>query len=89
MYKVQPIELRVTGENSYVVRFQSDSGEVEYNFHIENTLGFELLVSDDKEFLEITNCDPAVGRLKEAIFNLHEARNFVYAEPKVSGNPSE
>lgn len=82
MYKLQPIELRVMGENGYVVRFQSDSGEVEFKFHIENTLGFDLLVSDPK-FLEITNCDPAAKCLKEAICNFHEARNFAYAEPKV------
>lgn len=88
MYKLQPIELKVAGENSYVVRFQSDSGEVEYKFHVENTLGFDLLVSD-QQFLEITNCDPAANRLKEAICNFHEARNFVYAEPKVCGTQGE
>jgi hypothetical protein len=40
------------------VDFKTESGEVEYKFNIDNSAGFDLLVSDI-EFLEITNGDPA------------------------------
>jgi hypothetical protein len=55
------------------------AGEVEYKFNIDNSAGFDLLVSEIK-FLEITNGDPAADRLKHAICLFHQARHFSYAE---------
>lgn len=77
MNKLQPIELIVESENSYRVRFKSKTGAVEFSFTMEHS-PFPFLICDD-EFLEITNGDPAADRLKEAICNFHQARNFEYA----------
>lgn len=63
MDKLQPTALMATGENDYKVRFLSESGEVEYKFNIDNSAGFDMLVSEIK-FLEITNGDPAADRLR-------------------------
>ena len=80
MHKLQPIFLAVEGENSYRVRFQTETGEVEYIFRIDNT-PFTLLVSE-REFLEITNGDPAADVLKQVICDFHEARHFDYSDEK-------
>lgn len=80
--KLQPIELIAESENSYRVRFKSESREVEYSFTMEHH-PFTFLVCDD-EFLEITNGDPAADRLKEAICNFHQVRNFEYASNESS-----
>lgn len=85
MRTIQPISIVAESDNSYSVRFQTGAGEiVEYVFTIDNSQGFDLVVSE-MEFLEITNSDPAADRLKQAIGNFHQARHFEYAaEPKVS-----
>ncbi|MBX9721590.1 MAG: hypothetical protein K2X81_09365 [Candidatus Obscuribacterales bacterium] len=82
MDKLQPKSLTVEGENSYKVCFQMENGEVEYIFTME-TSPFPFLVCE-REFLEITNGDPAADRLKESICVFHETRHFAYAQPKIS-----
>jgi len=79
MYKLQPIALTAESENTYRVRFASDTGEVEYTFTIQDD-PFTYIVAEIP-FADITNGDPAVEVLKKAIFEFHEARHFQY-EPQ-------
>ena len=79
MQKLQPIAITAKSENKYLVCFLTEAGEeAEYTFTIDNSAGFDLLVSEI-EFLEITNGDPAADRLMRAIGNFHSARTFDYA----------
>lgn len=87
MQKLQPTELIADEENTYRVRFQVETGViVEYVFKIDNSSGFDLLVSPI-EFLEITNGDPAADNLRLSIFNLHSARHFKYQSQPTKTTP--
>src|SRR5579883_2989232 len=77
-----PIAIIAEGPNSYKVRFQTETGEIECGVTIEDAGlgdGIYLLVGNS-DFLDITEGDPAADRLRESIFALHQARHFKYAE---------
>lgn len=76
MYKLEPIALTVESENTYKVCFKTETGEVEYTFTIHDE-GF-LSVGCEIPFATITNEDPAVPLLTQAIANFHQARNYHY-----------
>ncbi|MBX9573658.1 MAG: hypothetical protein K2X77_32465 [Candidatus Obscuribacterales bacterium] len=74
MARLRPISLSIEGETNYRVRFQTEKGEVEHVFKIEET--FIPIVVCDKKFLEMADGDPAAKMLKDAICLFHEARNY-------------
>lgn len=76
MYKLEPISLSVESDSSYIVRFKSDDGEVEYKFTVsdQNLLAVEC----ELPYATLTNGDPAVPLLAKAIANFHQARHFHY-----------
>ncbi len=74
MARLRPIAITVEGETNYRVRFQTDKGEVEHIFKVEET--FIPIVVCDKKFLEMADGDPAAKMLKDAICLMHEARNY-------------
>jgi hypothetical protein len=76
MYKLEPIALTVENENTYKVRFKTETGEVEYRFTTKDE-GF-LSVGCEIPFATITNGDPAVPLLTQAIGNFHQARHYKY-----------
>jgi hypothetical protein len=83
VYKLDLIALTVEGENTYKVRFRTEAGEVEYRFttHDDSFLS----VGCETPFAEVTNGDPAVPLLTQAIANFHLARHYKYAaEPEES-----
>lgn len=84
MYKLQPIAVTVASENSYRVRFKSDTGEVEYTF----TIYEEPFVCIEAEipFADATHGDPAVDVLKKAILEFHEARHFQYVDESTAAD---
>jgi len=77
MNRLEPISLTVESENSYKVRFKSEGGFVEYTFTIHDD-GFQS-VRCEMPFSTITNDDPAVPLLTQAIANFHQARHFEYS----------
>ncbi len=90
--ELRVIELIADGKNSYKLRFQSDTGELEYAFTIENfdSVKFDerLTIQNlgdsvrfDNRLLEVLNGDTATDRLKRAICYFHKARHFQY-EPE-------
>lgn len=82
MLKMQPISIAVESDNTYKVRFATESGEVsEYLFTVDSSNGFDLVICD-MEFLELTNGDPAADRIKQCIGSLHDARHFDYEPTK-------
>src|SRR5438105_2977999 len=72
MLMIQPIALTAEGNNTYKVLFQSETGDIEYGFIMDEE-DIPLLISDD-EFLGITNADPAAYRLKQSVCDFHQAR---------------
>ena len=78
MYKLEPIALTAESENTYKVRFKTEAGEMEYRFTIHDD-GF-LSVGCDIPFSTITNDDPAVPLLTQAVANFHQARHFAYTQ---------
>lgn len=92
--KLRAIALIADSKDSYIFRFQSEGGELEYIFTIEN---FESVKFDerltiqnlgdsvklDSRFLEVISDDATVYRLQRAICYFHEARYFQY-EPEPS-----
>ena len=76
MYRLEPIALTVESKNSYLVRFKTDQGEVEYRFQAnENGI---LSINCEIPFAKITHGDPAVPLLTQAIANFHQARHCQY-----------
>jgi hypothetical protein len=76
-----PTAIIAEGPNSYKVRFQTETGEIESGVTVEDAglgAGIFLLVGDS-DFLDITEGDPAADCLRESIFALHQARHFKYA----------
>lgn len=87
MLKLQP--LSITAESpqpdakySYLVRFQTESGEVDYRFFVD-TSDIPILISDD-EFLDLTLGDQAADLVLRSISALHNARHFEYGSSKES-----
>ena len=87
--KLQALELTAESGDTYRVRFQSATKELEYTFMIENFKSvrfdgrFKILdlgnpIKMDKQFLEVINDDPAADRLKRAICYFHESVHFWY-----------
>lgn len=74
MYKLEPISLSVESDNTYIVRFMSDAGEVEYKFTAQSEPF--LAVECEIPYAKLTNGDPAVPLLAQAIANFHEARHL-------------
>lgn len=81
MDKLRPLAITAGSDNSYCVRFKTSTDEVEFKFTIENetiadqpirTLGWE------PEYSKLVEGDPAALILNQAIFKLHDARNFNY-----------
>lgn len=74
MYRVEPITLFAENENTYIVRFRADTGEIAFPFKIDEepfrTLGWE------PEFSGMVSGDPAGFILNAAIFEFHEARSL-------------
>jgi len=84
MYKLEPISLSVENDSSYIVRFKSDDGEVEYKFTVSDQ-NF-LAVGCELPYATLTNGDPAVPLLANAIANFHEARHYKYESDPVDSN---
>lgn len=76
MHKLNPISLSVESDFSYIVRFQSDDGEVEYKFTVSDQ-DF-LAVECELPYADLTNGDPAVPLLTKAIAHFHQARHYQY-----------
>jgi hypothetical protein len=84
MYKLEPISLSVESDSSYIVRFKSDDGDVEYKFTVsdQNFLAVECELS----YATLTNGDPAVPLLTKAIANFHQARHYQYESDPADSN---
>lgn len=74
MNKLQPIALRADGDNSYKVRFETGTAEVEFVFKVDEEQLRTL--SWDPEYSKLADGDPAALALNKAIFEFHRARHF-------------
>ncbi|HEY9774857.1 MAG TPA: hypothetical protein V6C81_13930 [Planktothrix sp.] len=85
MHKLKPLSITVQDENTYIVRFLAENGEVEFAFKVEEQFVSEsedplLAIAWDGQYSKMVGGDPAAQVLNKAICELHEARNFRYGK---------
>ncbi len=76
MIRLHPLELRATGELTYVFKFRGESGELEFPFEFdaEKYLGANNLNFGTDDFVRMTYDDPCHYLVGWCIHNLHSAR---------------